>query len=89
MGCIYNANFNSLKRDIVWSIIEKSLNLCLSLIKKDSSDNEIRNSRSKFSYQVVDEQQREWKQVRINIGLADTLIPSSCDSSKIIYGNDV
>ena len=29
------------------------------------------------------------KQVRTNIGLADTLIPSSCDSFKIIYGNDV
>ena len=30
-----------------------------------------------------------FKQVRTNIGLADTLIPSSCDSSKIIYGNHV
>ena len=29
------------------------------------------------------------EQVITNIGLADTLIPSSCDSSKIIYGNDV
>ena len=32
---------------------------------------------------------KKQKQVRANIGLADSLIPSSCDSAKIIYGNDV
>ena len=29
------------------------------------------------------------KEIRTNIGLADTLMPSSFDSSMIIYGNDV